>query len=244
MAQFCRPMEGCRRVSAMTIYKWTSMANGRSGWPGYLLRRLAQHGRICQGRLAMQLTLLSVILSLGQVEPAQAAPPPPLNAAPRLADGTDESLPRAGSGYLIVVADEPAEKKGTENGDNGENQETPRTVHSGGFLRRLLSAYLDEFHPKEENGNGEEPKRRALPAPFDAPPFPTAEYQGFPLIGVPVDTTKYPLMKALDGTAAGDFLDNHRLRVYGWINFAGNASTNRDSNTITSYWVVPNSVQL
>src|SRR5262249_15537130 len=70
------------------------------------------------------------------------------------------------------------------------------------------------------------------------------EYQGFPLIGVPVDTTKYPLMKALEGTRAGNFLDDHRLRVLGWINASVNWSTNRNSNTITSYWVVPNRLEL
>src|SRR5262249_20250452 len=42
----------------------------------------------------------------------------------------------------------------------------------------------------------------------------------------------------------GDFFDNHRLRLYGWINASVNFSSNRDSNTITSYWVVPNSLQL
>src|SRR5262249_8781370 len=30
-----------------------------------------------------------------------------------------------------------------------------------------------------------EPKRRALPAPLLAPPFPSGEWQGYPLIGVP-----------------------------------------------------------
>lgn len=191
----------------------------------------------------MNLTLLSVMLSLGQVDPAQASPIR-FNAAPRSADATSETLPRAGSGYLIV-ADEPVEKKGTANGGNGEKQETPRTVFAGGFLRRLVSAYVDEFTPKEENGNGDdEPKRRALPAPLAAPPFPTAEWQGFPLIGVPVDTTKYPLMKALEGTPSGNFLDAHRTRVYGWINASANISNCDNSNTVDSYWVKPNAAVL
>ena len=59
-----------------------------------------------------------------------------------------------------------------------------------GFARLLLKAYVDEFKPKEENGNGDDPPRRALPSPFEAPPFPTAEYQGFPVIGLPVDTSE------------------------------------------------------
>src|SRR5207237_8808515 len=78
------------------------------------------------------------------------------------------------------------------------------------------------------NGNGEEEKpRRALPAPFDSPPFPTAEYQGFPLVGVPRSDTVYPLMKALYDDEAKD----KRIKVYGWINASANWSTHRDSNT-------------
>lgn len=133
-----------------------------------------------------------------------------------------------------------------------------------GFLHRLAHAYIDEFHPKPDNGNGddkgddkangngngngngssEEPKRRGLPAPFEAPPFPTAEYQGFPLIGVPYDTTKYPLMKALEGTQVGRFLDDNRTRFYGWANASFNWTNNRITNTPTSYWVVPNQIEL
>ena len=46
-----------------------------------------------------------------------------------------------------------------------------------------------------------EPKRRALPAPFEYP-IPATEYQGYPLVGVPADNTIWPLMKALQGTPA------------------------------------------
>ena len=49
---------------------------------------------------------------------------------------------------------------------------------------------------------------------------------------------------ALDGTGFGNFLDDNRIRVYGWINGSGNSSTNSKSNTPTAYWVVPNSIQL
>jgi hypothetical protein len=90
----------------------------------------------------------------------------------------------------------------------------------------------------------QEPKRRALPAPLPAPPFPSSEWQGYPLVGVPVDTTRYPLMQFLQGTVPGDLLDSHRIRVYGWFNASGNLSTSRNSNTPDSYWIVPNSFQL
>src|SRR5262249_3341275 len=96
----------------------------------------------------------------------------------------------------------------------------------------------------DDEKTAEQPKRRALPAPFEAPPFPSSEYQGYPLLGVPVDTTEWLLMKSLQGTCYGDLLNSERIRVYGWINAAGNLSTSKNSNMPDSYWIVPNSVQL
>jgi hypothetical protein len=86
----------------------------------------------------------------------------------------------------------------------------------------------------------EEPKRRALPSPWDSPPFPGSEYQGYPLIGVPIDNTRWPLMKALQGTYPGDILDSQRIRLYGWVTFEGNLSTSQFSNAPDSYWIRPN----
>src|SRR5262249_40574658 len=88
------------------------------------------------------------------------------------------------------------------------------------------------------------PTRAALPRAFPSPPFPSSEYQGYPLVGVPPDTTQWPLMKALQGTYLGDVLNDNRVRVYGWLNASGNWSTSRHSNTPDSYWIVPNSFQL
>jgi hypothetical protein len=51
-------------------------------------------------------------------------------------------------------------------------------------------------------------------------------------------------MKELQGTYFGDLLDSNRIRVYGWLNGAGNLSSSRNSNTVDSYWIVPNSFQL
>jgi hypothetical protein len=89
-----------------------------------------------------------------------------------------------------------------------------------------------------------EAARRALPPAFPSPPFPSSEYQGYPLIGVPPDTTRWSLMKAMQGTWFGDILDAERIRTYGWINASANVSNGRNSNTPDSYWIVPNSVQL
>src|SRR5579871_1743787 len=87
---------------------------------------------------------------------------------------------------------------------------------------------------------GLEPTRRALPSPFDSPPFPGSEYQGYPLIGVPSDYTMWPLMKAMQGTWYNDLLTANRTRVYGWVTAEGNWSTSRHSNTPDSYWIRPN----
>src|SRR5690349_5748201 len=60
------------------------------------------------------------------------------------------------------------------------------------FFSRFFAAYY-----LTPSSGSDPPPRRALPGPFPSPPFPTSEYQGFPLVGVPVDTTKYPLQQAL-----------------------------------------------
>lgn len=96
--------------------------------------------------------------------------------------------------------------------------------------------------PKEKETN-EAPPRRALPAPFASPPFPSAEYQGYPLIGVPTDDTVYPLMKAIYKTSCGDEIKNSRIKAYGWVNGSGNFSNCKNSNTPNAYWIVPNRVE-
>ena len=107
------------------------------------------------------------------------------------------------------------------------------------FFERFFGAYVDEF--REAPSNEPEPPRRALPAPLDSPPFPSSEWQGFPLVGVPYGTKEYPLTKALWGTPGiGDFLREERIKVYGWVNASGNWSTSKDSNMPTSYWIFPN----
>jgi len=81
-------------------------------------------------------------------------------------------------------------------------KDTPASspTESSNFFGRLFKAYVDEF--KDAPSNEPEPPRRALPAPLDSPPFPSSEWQGFPLIGVPYGTKEYPLTKALYGTPA------------------------------------------
>lgn len=95
---------------------------------------------------------------------------------------------------------------------------------------------------KEEGKEDEkkEPARRALPAPFESPPLPSAEYQGYPLVGVPPDNTEWPLMASFKGTLWGDLFKKNRIRMYGWFNGSGNLSNCKHSNIPFSYWLVPN----
>lgn len=89
-----------------------------------------------------------------------------------------------------------------------------------------------------------ESKRRALPEPFPSPPFPSAEYQGYPLIGIPPSNTTYPLMDLVYKSPAGDFFRDHRIKMYGWLTGSANLSSSKKSNMPSSYWIVPNSLQL
>ena len=63
---------------------------------------------------------------------------------------------------------------------------------------------------------------RLLPSPLPAPPFPTADWDGAPLIGT----------------------EGNKFKVYGWADFGGNISTSKHSNAPTSYDLVPNGVVL
>jgi hypothetical protein len=127
------------------------------------------------------------------------------------------------------------------------------TPAGGGGCTILPTAYgqqradgvpLPEAPQAEQPAAEAAPKRRALPAPLPSPPMPSGEWQGYPLIGVPPDTTLWPLMKALQGTWYGDLLNSERIRVYGWINASANASSSRRSNTPDSYWIAPNRLEL
>ena len=97
---------------------------------------------------------------------------------------------------------------------------------SRGFFGTFWKSYVDEFMPPPAAPEEPEPPRRALPSPLNSPPFPSSEWQGFPLIGLPYSTTEYPLTKALYTLGGlGDFLKQERIKIYGWINASGNWSS-------------------
>ncbi len=106
----------------------------------------------------------------------------------------------------------------------------------------------EEFRAGERSGGGgyESPEapRRTPPSPWDSPPFPGSEYQGYPLIGVPPSSTEDPMMKAILLGPHGDWFRENRIEFHGWATVSGNWSNARNSNLPTAYWVVPNSFQL
>lgn len=82
-----------------------------------------------------------------------------------------------------------------------------------------------------------------------SPPYPSAEYQCTPLIGVPVsqDSEQYPLTQALWAIQAGgigDWLHDNRIRMYGWVNASTNWTNNQNSNGPDSYWLRANKLEL
>jgi hypothetical protein len=87
-------------------------------------------------------------------------------------------------------------------------------------------------------------RRRTPPSPWDSPPFPVSEYQGYPLIGVPPSPNEDPLQKALYLGPHGDAIKDSRIEVHGWVTAGGNWSNAHRSNLPTAYWIVPNSLEL
>jgi hypothetical protein len=108
------------------------------------------------------------------------------------------------------------------------------------FWHRYNDANLDALgspsNPPPDT-NAPPSKRRALPAPFDAPPYPNGEWQigGTEIIGDQNLTPDYPLMQAIyDGPHGQAWRDSH-IKFYGWEDFSGDISTSRNAalNPIT-----------
>lgn len=214
--------------------------------------------------------LVSAVLALGQVGspppgygpgmavPTRIAMPSPTARIPGFTDTPQEKLPapKGANGAPASNGDDSSsgEKKGESekephSGENGFANCIKPKREDGCFLFRLYKAYYDEFFPSKKETGEEEPEkpRRALPSPWDAPPFPNNEYQGYPLIGVPApDPDQYPIMKAIYGANTGwsECIKDSRISFSGWVNASGNWSTARNSNIPEVYWIVPNHYEL
>ena len=120
------------------------------------------------------------------------------------------------------------------------------------FLSRFVNYYRLEWghdsapaDPKAPSG-----RRADWPAtPESIPPYPFTEwpYGGTTTLGVTrPSSVDSPLMAALGNTAAGQWMNDNHIQVYGWINAGGNLSTNtvRGGNVPAAYSYNPNTVQL
>ena len=116
---------------------------------------------------------------------------------------------------------------------------------NNGFLARLAAAYREDANA-EPDANAPAPARRGMESPFSSPPFPSSEWQlgglDYP-IGVPNGNATYPLEKALACTGAGQWMQNHRVELYGWINPSANISTSNFNNYPLSYATRPNRIE-
>jgi hypothetical protein len=86
--------------------------------------------------------------------------------------------------------------------------------------------------------------RRALPGPYD-PVFPSTEFLGVSsqiAIGVPDTDPVWPLEKAIYKECP--WLQQARIKIYGWTNPGMDYSTSHSSNIPMSYSIVPNKPQL
>lgn len=116
---------------------------------------------------------------------------------------------------------------------------------SRSFFSRFAAAYREDAQPADTNAPA--PKRRAMDAPFDSPPFPNSEWQlgGVPApIGVPDTNSTYPLEKALGCTKLGQWMQRNRIEIYGWLTPSANISSSSFSNFPLSYNTRPNRVEL
>jgi hypothetical protein len=158
-----------------------------------------------------------------------------------VSDSTVRSAPRT----------EKKIKKQTE--ERAKADRVQKKLHEP-FLKRLDEAFLEQlgtpaYTPTDPNAPN---TRRIPPAPFDSPPFPSADWQigGSQIMGDPGELPPYPLMQAIYDGPAGDAWKRSKVQLYGWINFSGNISTSNTSkasdngNFPVIYDLRPNRVEL
>jgi Putative beta-barrel porin-2, OmpL-like. bbp2 len=191
-------------------------------------------------------------------DPKVAPTPPAPRSKPSNAPAGSKPVAKPPSDPAVVPAQLGADTLGYSYENIGDIQIGSQADQ--GFLRRVVNAYRNEVieanKPKDpDKAKESEPKdpderpepvrttdRRALPAPFQAPPMPFSDFIG-PLIGVN-DTSVFPLMEAFYTGPNGQAWKDSRFKIYGWADPSYNASTSRNSNVPLAYNIVPNSLQL
>jgi Putative beta-barrel porin-2, OmpL-like. bbp2 len=125
-------------------------------------------------------------------------------------------------GYLTLV---PTVNADTTNAAPPGPSVTGRKANENFFRRFKESteeALATPSNPPPDT-NAPPSKRRGLPAPFDAPPYPNGEWQigGTETIGDQNLTPDYPFMQALYDGPHGQFWRDNKIKFYGWEDFSG-----------------------
>src|SRR5258708_35045227 len=78
-----------------------------------------------------------------------------------------------------------------------------------------------------------------MPCLLPAPTFPSSDWAGGPVIGVPADAPDYALQKAL-----GLANNKSRIKIYGWLDPSYTYSTSSMTNIPVAYNIMPNKFEL
>jgi len=148
------------------------------------------------------------------------------------------------------------EAKGQSKEEQEKAARAEKKLHEP-FLKRLDEAFLEQlgtpaYTPPDPNAPPAPNTRRIPPAPFDSPPFPSADWQigGTQIIGDPGVLSPYPLMQAIYDGPGGDAWQKSKVQIYGWANFSGNISTSdaggktQNGNFPLVYDIRPNRMEL
>ena len=103
------------------------------------------------------------------------------------------------------------------------------------FGKRLFDAFANDLRSPAYEApapNASPQQRRIPPAPFDSPPFPSADWQigGTPIIGDANNIAPWPLMEAIYAGPNGEAWKKSRIQIYGWECFSWNVSTSTNTS--------------
>jgi hypothetical protein len=120
------------------------------------------------------------------------------------------------------------------------------TPHAGEpALRRFWDVQWDAWTKKGYDDPGPDPPRRCNPpAPWGSPPYPGTDWQGYPLIGIPQSPPSGVMQTWINGGQYGDWFKKNNIGIDGWMTASYNASNATFSNSPTSYFLVPNHLEL
>jgi len=170
-------------------------------------------------------------------------------AAARARAGEPPSIGSAGASVGLVGSSTPAAPPAPA-ADPAPVASSFLPALGASFLAGLTTPAVTEWGDEAAAARADAAQtgRHREPAPFDSPPYPSAEWimNGTLTIGDPNAGAPYPtfLMDALYATSAGATLRESRFMMYGWIDVGANVSRSRFSNAPVGYIIRPNQIEL